>query len=51
MTFSVTWLNKQGQSRTEHIVADTSFIAVQTAQLIDNVARVQRIVRVTTPAS
>ena len=45
MTFSVTFLNKQGESRTEHIQADTLFLAVQTCHLLDNVARVQRIVR------
>ncbi len=48
MTFSVTWLNRKGQSRTEHIAADSLFLAVQTAQLLDDVARVQRIVQVPT---
>ena len=45
MTFSVTFLTKQGHSRTEHISADSLFLAVQTCQLLDDVARVQRIVR------
>ena len=45
MTYSVTWLNKQGQSRTEHIHADSLFLAVQTCQLLDEVSRVLRIVR------
>ena len=51
MTFSVTWLSKGGHSRTEHITADSLFLAVQTCQLLDDVARVQRIVRVTDPTS
>ena len=46
MTYSVTFFNKEGHSRTEHVVADTLFLAVQTCQLLDNVTRIQRIVQV-----
>ena len=45
MTYSVTFITKQGYSRTEHISADSLFLAVQTCRLIDNVARVLRIVQ------
>jgi len=48
MLFSVTFLNKQGHSRTEHVSADSLFLAVQTCQILDDVARVQRIVQVPT---
>ena len=48
MTFSVTWLSKQGHSRTEYVTADSLFLAVKTCQLLDDVARVQRIVQVPT---
>lgn len=44
MTYSVTYVTKQGASRTEHISADSLFLAVQTCQLIDQVAKVLRIV-------
>ena len=44
MTYSVTFLTKQGSSRTEHISADSLFLAVQTCQTIDQVAKVLRIV-------
>lgn len=43
MTYSVTFLTREGWSRTEHIVADTSFLAVQTAQLLDDVTRITSI--------
>lgn len=45
MTYAVTFLTKQGYSRTEYISADSLFLAVQTCQHLDDVARVQRIVR------
>lgn len=48
MSFSVTWLNKKGQSRTETISTESAFLAVQTAQALDQVARVLRVVPLTT---
>ena len=45
MTYSITFLTKQGHSRTEDISADSLFLAVQTCQLLDNVARVLKIER------
>ncbi|QNJ25950.1 hypothetical protein SynSYN20_01623 [Synechococcus sp. SYN20] len=46
MTYSVTFMTKQGASRTEHVKADSLFLAVQTCQHTDQVAKVLRIVEV-----
>ena len=46
MTFSVTFMTKQGASRTERVSADSLFLAVQTCQHTAQVAKVLRIVEV-----
>lgn len=45
MTFAITFLTKQGVKRTENIVADDLYTAVQTCKLLDNVAQVKQIIR------